>query len=908
MSAQLDIIPNQVSSLRKVEAAHHQQTASQDSQGFYQNRRQQFPPYSQAPNPLQTSKASWLSGNQNTPQMLGNPLSQNQRNSQRNGRGTGHQFQEGHEKRYEPSHRIGGYNLLTNRNSTQPFIVITAQEIELQAILLENLSWAEITKAEMTMAEINEKDVLRAKLESICQSAVSKHKMASGHSQIRPNDVSLQCFGSVRSGFATKGSDMDLALISPLSQPPASSRESPIPRVLEKALLDLGFGARLLTRTRVPIIRFCEKPSSELLELLRAEHEKWKQEVDSNNSIGYNGQDTKSSTSNSKEIETPVDQISNDTHGKTPEDAKTELSTMLQSLRQKSRESLYTYFRRVRNIMIESGVQDFHRAQKESFNQEELKALLQFVESFAKGIDDENLRNRLLSAPNMDYQAAYLSGRIISLYGTWLQAEGEKYVSVWEERKVREPLEARENELKKLVEDWESLVTAIDMTPNQRIQSLRRVGESFKKFGSIRLAALNQSHDETIGNYRSRALAILQDLNAKDLLSGSGQQWLPTDIRVVRELNQKLVSGIYDDSLRQAAAQFLSGRGNISVQETSDQLEAEYRIWQYEKAIKLEKLTKEEKEAVSSYAGLIRKHGTSFSNSDVQLAAKKLDTVPLPSAKANRDRFGSSLDFPKQGVGILCDINFSNVLALHNTALLRCYSLCDIRVRPMILFVKAWAKRRMINSPYRGTLSSYGYVLMVLHYLINIVEPPVLPNLQLEGKRMGLSDVIVEDYNVSFWRDEEAIMSRAAAGSLLRFRNQQPLGFLLRGFFDYYAGQGSHVTGRGFWWANDALSLRTQGGLLTKQAKGWTGARTTITEAHGDEGRREVRHRYLMAIEDPFEVDHNVARTVMHDGIVKIRDEFRRAWAMISNAGQGPCQDSLALLLGNDQNADDQDV
>ena len=48
---------------------------------------------------------------------------------------------------------------------------------------------------------------------------------------------------------------------------------------------------------------------------------------------------------------------------------------------------------------------------------------------------------------------------------------------------------------------------------------------------------------------------------------------------------------------------------------------------------------------------------------------------------------------------------------------------------------------------------------------------------------------------------------------------------------------------------------------------------------------REVRHRYLLAIEDPFELDHNVARTVTHSGIVSIRDEFRRAWRLIQTAG-----------------------
>ena len=65
-----------------------------------------------------------------------------------------------------------------------------------------------------------------------------------------------------------------------------------------------------------------------------------------------------------------------------------------------------------------------------------------------------------------------------------------------------------------------------------------------------------------------------------------------------------------------------------------------------------------------------------------------------------------------------------------------------------------------------------------------------------------------------------------------------------------------------------------------KQEKGWTSAKTTIAAG------KEVRHRYLFSIEDPFELDHNVARTVTHNGIVAIRDEFRRAWRILSAVGR----------------------
>lgn len=41
--------------------------------------------------------------------------------------------------------------------------------------------------------------------------------------------------------------------------------------------------------------------------------------------------------------------------------------------------------------------------------------------------------------------------------------------------------------------------------------------------------------------------------------------------------------------------------------------------------------------------------------------------------------------------------------------------------------VKVWTKRRKINNPYRGTLSSYGYVLLVIHFLSHVKQPAVVP-------------------------------------------------------------------------------------------------------------------------------------------------------------------------------------
>lgn len=256
-----------------------------------------------------------------------------------------------------------------------------------------------------------------------------------------------------------------------------------------------------------------------------------------------------------------------------------------------------------------------------------------------------------------------------------------------------------------------------------------------------------------------------------------------------------------------------------------------------------------------------------------------------------REKVQGPLDFPKTGCGIQCDINFENPLGIHNSQMLRCYSLADPRVRPIVLFVKSWAKRRKVNSAYSGTLSSYGWVLMVLHYLVNVAQPPVCPNLQhsvpqptdAAALESFFKETTINGYNVRFWRNEAEIIKAAQAGHLSQ--NTQSVGALLRGFFQYYAsispGYNYGPRPPQFYWTTEVLSLRTPGGIQTKQNKGWVSATTKIT------AEKKVTNRYLFAIEDPFETDHNVARTVTHRGIVAIRDEFRRAWRILRSVGLG---------------------
>ncbi|KAF8999785.1 hypothetical protein BDQ17DRAFT_1246177 [Cyathus striatus] len=240
----------------------------------------------------------------------------------------------------------------------------------------------------------------------------------------------------------------------------------------------------------------------------------------------------------------------------------------------------------------------------------------------------------------------------------------------------------------------------------------------------------------------------------------------------------------------------------------------------------------------------------------------KFHVKPLPHARIPIVKL--SLD-PSPGLplGIACDIGFENRLALENTRLLMCYAMIDpTRVRTMVLFLKVWSKRRKINSPYKGTLSSYGYVLLVIYFLVHVKNPPVLPNLQQMPPLRPISpdDTHLSGYNIWFFDDIELLRQRWHS------ENTETVAELLIDFFRYYSRDFSYNTG--------VASIRA--GLLKKDSKGWQ------NEFSGDK-YNSARERNRLCIEDPFETDYNVARCVTKDGLYTIRGEFMRASRILAS-------------------------
>lgn len=227
-----------------------------------------------------------------------------------------------------------------------------------------------------------------------------------------------------------------------------------------------------------------------------------------------------------------------------------------------------------------------------------------------------------------------------------------------------------------------------------------------------------------------------------------------------------------------------------------------------------------------------------------------------------------------------CNIFFSsNPLMDHSANILQCYSLCDSRVKKMGHFIRSWAHARNISSPRQGTLSGKGYLYLLIHYLRDVADPPVLPNLQTCN--LGRREPEVNDEQViHYWSHKEEIAAARDAGMLTQ--NTETVPALIRGFFEYYCGKSprSQCTPRRkyFHWKNHSLILRNDGGSVPKHlcpSREWTGLDTP--QGHD-----------FICIQDLIDTRCNIGSSVTLDGWNRIRSEFARARLYIEHASVIP--------------------
>ncbi|KAG2235846.1 hypothetical protein INT48_003958 [Thamnidium elegans] len=92
-------------------------------------------------------------------------------------------------------------------------------------------------------------------------------------------------------------------------------------------------------------------------------------------------------------------------------------------------------------------------------------------------------------------------------------------------------------------------------------------------------------------------------------------------------------------------------------------------------------------------------------------------TLPIPSAKRTQ--------FTEPKTGLQCFIGVDDGLVFERDTMIIKYLKLDKRVKPLIIAIL-----KLSRSCYMSALSTYSYVLMTLHFLMNVLENPVILNLQ----------------------------------------------------------------------------------------------------------------------------------------------------------------------------------
>lgn len=263
-----------------------------------------------------------------------------------------------------------------------------------------------------------------------------------------------------------------------------------------------------------------------------------------------------------------------------------------------------------------------------------------------------------------------------------------------------------------------------------------------------------------------------------------------------------------------------------------------------------------------------------------------------------------------------CDLSMHNPLSVINTSFLKAYSDITPVVRVLMSVIKRWAKARDINSPARHTLSSYGYTIMLLHFLTyhkrkgnglfttlappdntqqgrerslahgnQIHATPLLPNLiwmdpgwlsytkvtpyrELQAlPRHMITHPLNEKNSVNTYYYKPKTPNEKTALQMLFPGQDLSLAILLASFFRYYAHE--------FDYKRNVVSLHSiaSRGIIEREVKaeidGWR------------------NYSAALAIEDPFELDYDIAHVLRAGYYHRIRREFALAYTKVADAAAG---------------------
>ncbi|KAL7536174.1 hypothetical protein ACHAXR_006955, partial [Thalassiosira sp. AJA248-18] len=275
----------------------------------------------------------------------------------------------------------------------------------------------------------------------------------------------------------------------------------------------------------------------------------------------------------------------------------------------------------------------------------------------------------------------------------------------------------------------------------------------------------------------------------------------------------------------------------------------------------------------------------------------EVDTVRL-TARIPIVKFNVPYNGDGEEILVECDLSLQNPLACLNTSLLHAYSKISPSTQVLASIIKRWAKSRDINNPSHHTLSSYGYVIMLIYFLTSrdftkdgyVIAPenpnqtnPILPNLQwvdptwaqnptgpyreIPAKPKTQHTMVQHPTEANYYVN--SYFYRSGLEGLKQFCSnnhnaETSLGAILASFFYYFAYE--------FDYKKHVVSLNTK-----------HSSPHTEREVKAEEDGWSL-FRHGLAIEDPFELFYDVAHVLKATNFQHIRKEFSLAYTKIANS------------------------
>ncbi len=172
----------------------------------------------------------------------------------------------------------------------------------------------------------------------------------------------------------------------PLSPLQPEAPGSPIPRLIEKAFLEIGLGARLLTRTRVPIIKVCERPPEKLLKDLREERHKWENGITDDPADDEDHNDDQPPSPIEEHAPSHSRKEGSRATKETVQAAEKTFDEKLASLKQGDKRSLQGYYGIAKGLLRKLGGRDLTNSNASDFSTEDFHVLTVLSLAFVEGL------------------------------------------------------------------------------------------------------------------------------------------------------------------------------------------------------------------------------------------------------------------------------------------------------------------------------------------------------------------------------------------------------------------------------------------------------------------------------------------------------------------------------------------